>query len=82
MFATNILKRKPKGFLMIGKIEKVLPWLAKERLLSSKMTIEEACMFTLDGIYIYLTSKWMVSGVMKENSSFRKFSLALSTIHS
>ena len=54
MCASNIFKRKVEGSLMIGKI-KVLAWLAEELLFASKMTIEEACMFTLDGIVAQLT---------------------------
>ena len=81
MCASNIFKRKVEGFLMIGKI-KVLAWLAEELLFASKMTIEEACMFTLDGIVAQLTSKLTESNIVKENSNLQRLLLVISNVHS
>ena len=46
------------------------------------MTIEEACMFTLDGIVAQLTSKLTESNIVKENSNLQRLLLVISNVHS
>ena len=42
-------------------------WLSETRLASWKTAIEEANMYTLDGIDIQFTSEWTWSDIVKEN---------------
>ena len=45
----------------------LLPWIVETPLVSWKTAIEEADIFTLDGIDIKFTAKWNGSDIVKEN---------------
>ena len=45
----------------------LLPWLVETRMLCWKAAIEEALMFTLDGIDTQFTSEWTGLDIVKEN---------------
>lgn len=48
----------------------LLPWLVETCLLWRKTVVEEACMFTLDGIDTQFTSTWTWTDIVKENYQF------------
>ena len=45
----------------------LLPWFVETRMLCWKAAIEEALMFTLDGIDIQFTSEWTGLDIVKKN---------------